>query len=142
MHGSTIEELAVGQAAEWSKTLSESDVYTYAGVTGDLNPAHVNEDYARTTHFKTRIAHGLLAAGLVSALLGTRLPGPGTIYLRQDLRFLGPVRIGDTVTARLEVTALEPARNRVTLRTTASLGDGTQVLEGEAEVLAPLPDKG
>lgn len=139
MKGIAMGDLAVGQAASWSKTISESDIYTYAGVTGDFNPAHLDEAYARGTHFKTRIAHGMLSAGLVSALLGTQLPGPGTIYLSQALRFLAPVRIGETITARVEITGLQPERNRVTLRTTVSQEDGTLVLDGEAEVLAPRP---
>ena len=99
MIGKTIDQLKVGDAAEFGKTISESDVYLYAGVTGDVNPAHIDEVYASNTHFKTRIAHGMLTAGLISGLLGVRLPGPGTIYIRQELDFLAPVHIGDTVTA-------------------------------------------
>ena len=103
MIGKTINELNVGDAAEFSKTVSEAYVYLFAGVTGDLNPAHINEAYAQKTFFKTRIAHGMLSAGFISAVLGNQLPGPGTIYIRQELNFLAPVRIGDTVTARVEV---------------------------------------
>ncbi|MEW5722262.1 MAG: MaoC family dehydratase [Thermodesulfobacteriota bacterium] len=142
MIGRTIEELQVGDAAEFVKTVSESDVYTYAGVTGDFNPAHLNEEYAKTTFFKTRIAHGLLTAGFISAILGTRLPGPGTIYLRQELNFLAPVRIGDTITARVEVIELDVEKNRVKLRTTCANQEGRAVLEGEALVLAPKKPKG
>jgi hypothetical protein len=90
MIGKTIEELQVGERAEFSKTISETDVYLYAGITGDLNPAHVDEEYAKKTFFKTRIAHGMLLGGLISGVLGNRLPGPGTIYLRQEMDFLGP----------------------------------------------------
>ena len=103
MIGRTYDQLEVGDSSEFSKTVSETDVYLYAGVTGDLNPAHINEEYARGTFFKNRIAHGMLTAGFISAVIGMQLPGPGTIYMGQTLKFLAPVRIGDTVTARVEV---------------------------------------
>jgi len=135
--GKTMAELAVGQSAEMAKTIGESDVYLFAGITGDFNPAHVNEQYAQDTFFKTRIAHGMLAAGLVSAVAAGQLPGPGTIYISQELKFLAPVRIGDTITARVEVTLLEPERNRVTLRTTAANQDGVMVLDGQGVVSPP-----
>ena len=106
MIGKNIDEITVGDTAEFTKTVTESDVYTYAGVTGDLNPAHVDEMYARNTFFKTRIAHGMLLAGFISGIVGNQLPGPGTIYVKQDLRFLAPVPIGDTVTAKVEVTEM------------------------------------
>ena len=99
MTGLSIDQLSIGQRATFSKTISESDVYLFAGVTGDVNPAHINESYASETHFKTRIAHGMLSAGLISAVLGTQLPGPGSIYLSQTLQFIAPVHIGDTITA-------------------------------------------
>ena len=137
MIGKTIEEMKAGDFAQFSKTVSESDVYLYAGLTGDFNPAHVNEAYAKETFFETRIAHGMLTAGFVSAVLGTMLPGPGTIYLKQNLRFLAPVRIGDTITARVEIVELIHAKNRVRLKTTCSNQDGAQVLDGEALVMAP-----
>lgn len=129
--------LQVGDAAEFSKTVSESDVYLYAGITGDFNPAHVNEAYAKKTYFKTRIAHGMLAAGLISAILGTQLPGPGTIYMKQELSFLAPVRIGDTITARVEVTEIIKEKKQVKLRTTCSNQEGELVLDGEAVVSPP-----
>ena len=103
MIGKTINELKVGDVAEFSKTVSESDIYLYAGVTGDFNPAHINEDYAKQTFFKTRIAHGMLSAGFISTVIGNKLPGTGTIYVTQNLEFLAPVRIGDTITARVEI---------------------------------------
>jgi len=137
MIGKTIDELAVGDAAEFGKTVSESDVYLYAGVTGDVNPAHLNEVYAEKTYFKTRIAHGMLTAGLISGLLGVTLPGPGTIYIRQELDFKAPVRIGDTITARVEVIEILKERNRVRLRTTCANQDGTLVLDGQAIVSPP-----
>jgi 3-hydroxybutyryl-CoA dehydratase len=141
MAGESVFELKVGQTAEFSKTVSESDVYLYAGVTGDFNPAHINEAYAQQTFFKTRIAHGMLTAGFISAVLATRLPGPGTIYLRQELNFLAPVRIGDTVTAKVEVIEIVADKNRVRLKTTCINQDGTQVLDGEALISPPKPPK-
>jgi len=133
----TIEELKLGDVAEFAKTVSESDIYLYAGVTGDFNPAHINETYAGKTFFKTRIAQGMLTAGFISAILGTQLPGPGTIYLRQELNFLAPVRIGDTITARVEVIEIISEKNRVRLKTTCTNQDGTQVLDGEALTSPP-----
>lgn len=127
----------VGQTASVTRTISESDVYLFAGVTGDLNPAHTNEEYAKTTHFKTRIAHGMLSAGLISAVLGMQLPGPGTIYTGQTLKFLAPVHIGDTITATAEIKSLELERNRVVLTTTCTNQEGTMVITGEATALLP-----
>jgi 3-hydroxybutyryl-CoA dehydratase len=141
MIGKTMNELNVGDAAEFSKTISETDVYLFAGITGDLNPAHINEAYAQTTFFKTRIAHGMLSAGFVSAVLGNQLPGPGSIYVRQELNFLAPMRIGDTITARVEVIEKNPEKNRVKLRTTCVNQDGTKVTEGEAVISPPKPPK-
>jgi 3-hydroxybutyryl-CoA dehydratase len=135
--GRSINELKVGDAAEFSKTLSESDVYLYAGITGDLNPAHVNEEYARNTFFKGRIVHGMLTAGFISTVLANQLPGPGTIYVSQEVRFRAPVRMGDTLTARVEVAEIICEKNRVKMKTTCSIQDGTVVLEGEAEVSPP-----
>jgi 3-hydroxybutyryl-CoA dehydratase len=137
MTGKTIGELQIGDFAEFAKTISESDIYLYAGITGDSNPAHLNEEYAKKTFFKTRIAHGMLTAGFISAILGTRLPGPGTIYLKQELKFLAPVHIGDTITGRVEVVELIPDKNRARFKTTCSNQEGTQVLDGEAIVSPP-----
>ncbi|TWI66966.1 3-hydroxybutyryl-CoA dehydratase [Desulfobotulus alkaliphilus] len=137
MQGLSIDQISMGDSATFTKTISESDVYQFAGVTGDLNPAHINEEYAKGTVFKTRIAHGMLSAGFISAVLGTRLPGPGTIYLRQELKFLAPVRIGDTITAKVEVTGLLVEKNRVTLRTTCTNQEGTLVVDGEALMSPP-----
>jgi 3-hydroxybutyryl-CoA dehydratase len=137
MIGKTIEELALGDSAQFGKTISESDVYLYAGITGDHNPAHINEAYARGTFFKTRIAHGMLSAGMISTVLGNLLPGPGTIYIRQDLKFQAPVRIGDTITARAEVIEIVAAKNRVRLKTDCINQDGTLVIDGEAVVSPP-----
>jgi 3-hydroxybutyryl-CoA dehydratase len=129
-------EIEVGQAAEFTKTVTETDVVLFAGVTGDLNPAHIDDVWAKASRFGGRIAHGMLSASFISTVLAMKLPGPGTIYLSQNLRFTGPVRIGDTVTARVEVAEVMPKR-RVRLTTTVRTHDGTQVIEGEAVVLAP-----
>ena len=137
MNGKTIDELKVGNQASFSKTISETDVYLYAGITGDFNPAHINEAYAQTTAFKTRIAHGMLTAGLISTVLGTQLPGPGSIYMSQSLKFLAPVTIGDTITATVEVIEIMAEKKRVRLKTTCVNQDGTVVLEGEALVSPP-----
>ena len=137
MIGKTIDELKIGDTAEFGKTVSESDIYLYAGVTGDFNPAHINEVYAKKTFFKTRIAQGMMTAGFISGLLGIRLPGPGTIYIRQELDFLGPVHIGDTITARVEVIEILKEKNRVTVRTSCVNQDGTLVLDGKAVVSPP-----
>jgi len=133
----TFEELSVGDEATFTKTVTEADVTLYAGITGDMNPLHVDREAAERSRFGGRIAHGMLTAGFVSTVLGTRLPGPGCIYLSQTLRFTRPVRIGDTVTARAEVTALDPDDRRVRLTTTCVNQDGDEVLEGEAELLVP-----
>ena len=137
MTGKTIDQLKIGDAAEFTKTISESDVYLYAGLTGDLNPAHINEAYAEKTFFKTRIAHGMLPAGFISGVLGMKLPGPGTIYVKQELNFLAPVRIGDTITARAEVIEINADKNRVRMKTTCTNQDGKVVLDGEAVVSPP-----
>jgi 3-hydroxybutyryl-CoA dehydratase len=137
MKGKTINELKAGERAEFSKTISETDIYLFAGVTGDMNPAHINEAYARTTFFKTRIAHGLLPAGFISNVIAMKLPGPGTIYLRQELNFLAPVRIGDTITAQVEVIEIMIEKKHVRLKTTCTNQDGTVVLDGEAVVSPP-----
>ena len=134
-----LEELSAGQSAELAKTVTEADVVLFSGITGDFNPAHVNEVEARASRFGGRVAHGMLSAGFISAVLGTRLPGPGCVYMSQTLRFTAPVRIGDTVTARAEVVEVLAAQRRVRLATTCRTQDGTTVLEGEALVWVPEP---
>jgi len=136
MDGFAFEELSVGQTARFSKTITEADILMFAAVSGDTNPVHMDAEHAAGTMFKERIAHGMLSAGLISAVLGTRLPGPGTIYMGQTLKFRAPVKIGDTVTAVVEVTALDPAKRRATLSTTCLVG-GKPVIEGEATVMVP-----
>jgi len=141
MDGKIIDEIRLGDSAELSKTVSEADIYLYAGVTGDFNPAHINEAYAKQTFFKGRIAHGMLSAGFISAVIANRLPGPGTIYIRQELNFLAPVRIGDTVTARVEVVERILDKNRLLLKTTCVVEDGTVVVDGQALVSPPKQRK-
>ena len=141
MIGKTIEELKVGDTARFSKTVSESDVYLFAGVTGDLNPAHVNEDYAKDTFFKTRIAHGMLSASFISTVVGTMLPGPGTVYMRQEVSFLAPVKFGDTVTAIVEVAEIIADKKQVRLITYGVNQENTTVVDGEALVSPPRAPK-
>jgi 3-hydroxybutyryl-CoA dehydratase len=141
MIGKTIEELKVGDTARFSKTVSESDVYLFAGVTGDLNPAHVDEDYARGTFFKTRIAHGMLSASFISTVIGTMLPGPGTVYMRQEVSFLAPVKFGDTITAVVEVAEIIADKKRVRLKTYCLNQENTTVVDGEALVSPPRAPK-
>ena len=142
MIGKTFDQLTIGDSDRFSKTVTDTDIYLFAGVTGDFNPAHIDEAYAQGTFFKTRIAHGMLSAGFISAVIGTRLPGPGTVYMRQTLDFLAPVRIGDTVTATVEVIEKMEDKKRVRLRTTCVNQEGTRILDGEALVSPPrLPKK-
>ncbi|SDF81868.1 3-hydroxybutyryl-CoA dehydratase [Thermoanaerobacter thermohydrosulfuricus] len=135
--GKTINELKIGDKDYFEKTITETDVYLYAGITGDFNPAHINQVASEKTMFKGRIAHGMLTAGLISAVLGTKLPGPGTIYLGQELKFTKPVRIGDTIKAEVEVVEIIPEKNRVILKTICTNQNNEVVLEGMATVLAP-----
>lgn len=134
--GMWFEDLAVGQKASFGKTITEADIVLFAAVTGDTNPMHLNAEYAKTSVFGERIAHGMLAAGLITKVLGTQLPGPGTIYMSQTLKFRAPVRIGQTVTATVEVLALHPDKHRATLRTVCTVA-GEPVLDGEAFVSVP-----
>ncbi|MEX2298307.1 MAG: MaoC family dehydratase [Dongiaceae bacterium] len=135
-NGLFLEDLDVGMSATYAKTVSEADIVLFAGISGDSNPVHVDDDYARDTMFKGRIAHGMLTASFISAVLGTRLPGPGCIYLSQNLRFKAPVRIGDTVRAVVEVTEIDRDRARITVSTRCMVGDKT-VIDGEAVLMVP-----
>ena len=136
MKGKTYDQIEVGESATQTRTVTEADVVMFGGVTGDLNPAHMNEVYASASPFKGRIAHGMLGAGYISAVLGMTLPGPGTIYLKQSLEFLAPVRMGDTITARVEVAEKLP-KGRLRILTTCTNQDDTTVIKGEATVLPP-----
>ena len=128
-------DIQVGDNASMSKTVSEHDVYTFAGVSGDFNPVHINAEFAKTTMFKERIAHGMLSAGFISAVLGTALPGVNTIYLSQELVFKAPVKFGDTITATVEVIEKIVAKNRLVLKTIATNQEGTVVVDGKATVM-------
>ena len=133
----TYDELQIGDSASFTKTLSETDIYLFAGITGDMNPAHVDAVSASAGMFKQRIAHGMLSASFISTVLAMKMPGPGTIYLGQDLQFRAPVFIGDTVTARVEVTEKIDARKWAKLKTTVTNQDGKLVVDGVATVLPP-----
>lgn len=137
--GYFIEDLSEGMEAVFEKTVSESDIDAFADVSGDNNPLHLDEDYAKGTMFKGRIAHGMLSAGYISAVVGTQLPGPGSIYMSQSLRFRAPVRIGDTVVTKATITGIDMERSRVTLDTVCSVGD-TDVVTGEALIMVPSKD--
>ena len=136
MSGAFLEDLELGQTAELRRTVAAADLDAFAAVTGDTNPVHLDEGYAAATPFKGRIAHGMLSAGYISAVLGTQLPGPGAIYVSQTLNFRRPVRIGDAVTAEVKVTAIDAARGRVTFATGCVVA-GKTVVEGEAVVVVP-----
>lgn len=135
MTGRTIEEVAVGDAAELTRAITAETVREFVDATGDDNPLHSDAAFAATTRFGQVIAPGILTGGLISAVIGTRLPGPGTLYLSQNFRFLRPVRLGDTITARVEVTEVLRERNRVCLRTVCLNQGGEAVIEGEAWVM-------
>ncbi len=134
--GMYFEDLSVGQTAVFAKTVTEADIASFAGVSGDFNPVHINEQYASQTMFKGRIAHGMLSAAFISTVFGTKLPGPGCIYMSQNLRFKAPVKIGDTVVARVEVTELNAEKKRASFKTTCSVGDKV-VLDGDAVLMVP-----
>jgi len=134
--GFYFEELSEGQSAEMSHVVGAADIEAFAAVSGDTNPVHLDEAYAAATPFGGRIAHGMLSAAYISAVLGTKLPGPGAIYLSQQMRFRRPVRIGDEVTARVTVKALDDKRGHVTLETVCLVG-GKAVVDGEAVVMVP-----
>jgi len=131
----TYGEIKIGDTAALSLVASAETVDGYARLTGDLNPVHLDEDYAARSFFKKRVAHGLLAAGLISAVLGTRLPGPGTIYLRQELDFKGPVFLGETITARARVLEKLDRQEKIKLRTWVENQDGRLVMDGSALIL-------
>lgn len=133
----TIETIQVGDFATFAKTISEADVYMYAGISGDFNPAHINAVEAEKGMFKERIAHGMLSASLISTVLGMHLPGPGTIYLSQELSFKKPVKFGDTIEAKVEVIEKLEEKNRLVLRTICTNQNGEIVIDGKAVVMPP-----
>ncbi len=140
--GKSIQELRIGESAQLTRTITEKDVVEFARVTGDTNPLHLDQDYAEKTIFKGRIAHGLLSMGLFSTILGNILPGYGTIYLSHEIKFLAPVRIGDTITARVEVVELNLEKNRAKFKTTCLNQEGKIVVDGTAWAMPPKKERG
>lgn len=144
LHGYYLEDMKVGMTASFARTVTDADIVLFAGVTGDSNPVHLNQEYADKSLFGGRIAHGMLTASFISTVLGMKMPGPGAIYVSQKLNFKAPVRIGDTVQARATVTAVDLERGRITVDTECKVGD-TVVIDGQAELLVlrrvPLPKK-
>lgn len=138
MIGKTIDEVYVGQTESFTKTISESDVYNFAGVTGDMNPIHINQPYAEKTYFKDRIVHGMLGVSLISGVLGMKLPGPGTIFISTDIQFIAPVYIGDTLTAKVEIIDIEKDKNNIFFKAYCENQNGIVVIEGGAKVKAPI----
>lgn len=136
-----LDELSVGQSAQMVRTVTEADIVLFAQVSGDNNPVHLDEAFAAQTPFKTRIAHGMLSAAYISAVIGTQLPGPGTIYMQQALRFKRPVKIGDEVTTIATISEIDPVKGRVSIDTVCLVG-GKPVIEGEALVMAPRKPDG
>ena len=133
----TYDEINIGDTASFTKTMSETDIYLFAGITGDLNPAHVDAVSAADGMFKQRIAHGMLSGSFISTVLAMKLPGPGTIYLGQELSFRGPVFIGDTITAKVECTEKLEQRKWLKFKTTVTNQDGKLVVDGAATVIPP-----
>lgn len=134
--GLTIEQIDVGMEARFSKTITDADIVLFSGVSGDTNPVHLDQEYAEGTMFKGRIAHGMLSASLLSTVFGTKLPGPGCIYLSQTLKFKAPVRIGDTVVATVTAREVITAKKRVIFDCAVRVGE-TVVVEGEAVIMIP-----
>jgi 3-hydroxybutyryl-CoA dehydratase len=142
MRVKSINGLEVGQKAVIVKTITAADIEQYSALTGDTNPIHTDEAFAKRTRFGEPIAQGMLSASVISACIGSRLPGPGTIYLKQELKFLRPVKVGDTVIARIEVAEVQEEKNRVRLKTTLHNQRGERVIEGFALVVPPTGDDG
>ena len=134
--GHYLEDLSIGQSASYTRTITESDIQQFGAVSGDLNPLHFDEDYAKTTIFRGRIAHGMLSASFLSTVLGTQLPGAGSIFLSATIRFKAPVRIGDTVIAMCIIREILAPKGRVTFDCVCKVGDSV-VIEGEAIVKVP-----
>ncbi len=135
--GKSIDELSVGDTAHFAKTISETDIYQFAAVTGDFNPAHVNQAYAEETFFKSRIAHGMLTVSLVSNILGTQLPGPGTIFVSQTVQFMKPVYIHDTIEAEVSIAEKHEEKNRVRFEAVCTNQNDQDVLRAEGTIMPP-----
>ena len=138
MKGKTINEIKIGDTASFSKTITDSDIKIFAGITGDFNPVHINREFAKDTIFKDRIAHGMLVASLFSTVLGTQLPGEGAIYAGQEMKFIKPVYLDDTITATVTVTEIDIEKNRVTLETIASNQNKDIVIKGFAKLMPAI----
>jgi len=136
LHGHYLEDMSVGMTAVYTRTVTEADIVLFCGISGDTNPVHLDHEFAKNTIFKGRIAHGMLTASFISTVLGTKLPGPGCIYVSQNLRFRAPVHIGQTVTARVTVRKVDTVRGRVTVETVCYVDD-LLVIDGEAELSVP-----
>jgi len=136
IHGYYFEELEVGMSGTYAKTITETDIIMFAGMSGDNNPVHLNHEFASLTMFEGRIAHGMLSAGFISTVLGTKMPGPGCIYLSQNLKFKAPVRANDTVTAKVTITKMVPEKRFVEMETICTV-DGKPVITGDALVMVP-----
>lgn len=136
VHGHYLEDMQVGMTAAYARTVTEADIVLFCGISGDTNPVHLDHEFAKNTIFKGRIAHGMLTASFISTVLGTKLPGPGCVYVSQSLKFRAPVHIGQTVTARVTVRKVEPVRGRVTVETVCYVGD-VLVIDGDAELVVP-----
>ena len=134
LHGFFLEDLKVGQEAIMSKTVTESDVVLFSGVSGDNNPVHISEEFAKNTLFKRRVAHGFFTASLISTVIGTKLPGPGSIYLKQSLQFIAPVYIGETINVKVKVKSIDLSKKKVIIETFCEKNK-KKILEGEAEIL-------
>jgi 3-hydroxybutyryl-CoA dehydratase len=135
--GKSVHELKVGNSAQISNTITETVIHDFAKATGDFNPIHLDQTYAEKTQFKGRIAHGTLSIGYISSVFANLLPGPGSIYLSQEIKFLAPVRIGDVIAARVEVVELIPEKNRVKFKTTCVNQNGEVVVDGTAWIMPP-----
>ena len=140
LHGYYFEDLEEGMEEIFAKTVTDADIITFAGISGDTNPVHLNHEFASETIFEGRIAHGMLTASFISTVIGTKLPGPGCIYVSQNLRFKAPVRTGDTVMATCTITGLNPERRFAQIKTVCTSGE-TVVIDGEATVLVPTRAK-
>ena len=136
IHGLYFEDLTVGQTAVYGRTVTDADIVLFSGISGDTNPVHLDQEFASGTMFSGRIAHGMLTAAFISTVIGTRLPGPGAIYLSQNLKFKAPVKFGDAVTARVEIVGLVPEKKLVQFKTQCLVGT-TVVIDGDATLLVP-----
>ena len=136
LNGYSLEDLEVGMTGIFAKTVTDADIVLFSGISGDINPVHLNHEFASETVFEGRIAHGMLTASFISTVIGTRLPGPGCIYVSQSLRFLAPVRSGDTVRARATITEIFPEKRRVAMKTVCTVGDAV-VVDGDALIFVP-----